>query len=137
MPTRRRVVVFNARAFNENRKKKKEETVSEIERKTKNAPIGSARPPSKGEERRRRRRKKEESKLVSILITSVPSKVSEKYTLAETERVALAKNSATATSDTRARRRTPPEREKEEEVVVIYFYMLKIERLCVWTLFFC
>jgi hypothetical protein len=63
------------------------------------------------------------------LITSVPSKVSEKYTLAETERVALAKTSATATNDTRARRRTPPAREKEEVVVVvIYFYVLKSVR---------
>ena len=67
------------------------------------------------EERRRKKKKKKRIETRFDFLFPVPSKVSEKYTLAETERVALAKTSATATNITRARRGRTGEEEEEEE----------------------
>jgi hypothetical protein len=79
--------------------------------------IGCARPPSKRRKKKEEREEEEEEENRNSFrfIIPVPSKVSEKYTLAETERVALAKTSATATNITRARRGRTGEEEEEEE----------------------
>jgi len=71
--------------------------------------IASARPA----ERRRRKKKRIETRFdFDFSCGCVPSKVSEKCTLAETERgVALAKTSSATKNIIRARGRTPPARE--------------------------
>jgi len=89
--------------------REKREKVSEIKRWTKNATTHRER--EKKEERRKKKRIETRFDF-DFSCGCVPSKVSEKCTLAETERgVALAKTSSATKNIIRARGRNPPARE--------------------------